>query len=107
MIKYIVTWCILISGPVEQTYEVHTDEFGREQYEIVWKDPTYEDCDHIRVFENKDSAKVFYNRAIRESDIINVSIDSIVPSTILNKTIINKENGWYIIKGDTMLWYEY
>ena len=61
-----------------------TDEFGRKLYfvncDAIHGDIEY-DCDHKRLFDNKDSAIVFYNKAIKEEhntvkqSITNLSFD--------------------------------
>lgn len=61
MIKYIVTWCIIIGYTHERS--IKTDEFGRTIYGKCKKvDVT--DCNHKKEFSNRDSAVAFYNRAL-------------------------------------------
>lgn len=61
MYKYIVTWCIWITT-------IYTDG-------TKFKD---EDCGYIRLFNDRDSAKMFYSIKVKNTiDFENTRIDSI------------------------------
>lgn len=64
---YIVTWCLVTIVP--QTTLMNPadkyDEFGREVYNPISLVKHY-DCNHVKTFDNLDSAMLFYNNALNE-----------------------------------------
>lgn len=83
--KYIIYWCLITVISVPHHVE---DEFGRYRY-------TYEtaesrrDCGYEKVFSDRDSAFMFYNRALK-ANINSVRIDSVIrftPSGEFNDTV--------------------
>ncbi len=91
---YIVTWCLIklvyINVPV-------FDEFDRYQHSY-YDSETVIECGHEKIFYNRDSAIMFYDKAYKES-IHSVQIDStryrgeIDTITLVNDTIVWWNNG--------------
>jgi hypothetical protein len=67
MWKYIVIWC-LSSIVFDESPRWCFDEFGR-QYECPIKSHWEIVCGKNKHFYNRDSAFIFYNRALKESKI--------------------------------------
>ena len=92
--KYIVLWCLIHTVIIPCPHKPNIDEFDRvtnsmiQTLELCWETET---THHSKQFQDRDSAIMFYNKAMTESNywnsqiprVASVELDSIViPLTI-------------------------
>jgi hypothetical protein len=116
MWMYVVTWCIVVMVMEPKVY--YFDEFGRSSssygYETLENRIRYEnDCNHERLFGNRDEAFAFYSRGINDNPansvtqagrLVNIKIDSIqvtLNDSINCRHITRDTVNWIQITTDT------
>lgn len=87
--KYIIYWCIVNQISINCPSWTTIDEFGvKTEHESMANCYKLQyDCNHSKVFYNRDSAIHFYNEGIkRQNQVFNNNLDSVRIDSIKTRT---------------------